>query len=293
MILFLILLLGFISEIHAAQLAVVKSSKAIVYAEASLSTPIGYVTSGRRLLVGEVVQKRGTVLPIVVAGKIAYIRLIDINIVEEEGILPGNEKKVREHTVADSLESNQIERLTGDSFVVANLNTFSMGEEWDNLSELEGLESGASAQGINVMFEYRPTNERMSFSIGLGYYSAGEEEMRFRMITVEGNYYYSPIKFGLVSMELFGGLLFSGDARVQMSAATEEARGTMYGYQLGVQGRLLPKYKFGAVAGLALRNMSFGSLDEIERQTGEFSYDKVSFGKISSVNLFAGVSYRF
>lgn len=289
----LTILIGFLPCTQAAQVAVVKSSKAIVYAEASLATPIGYVTSGKKLLVGEVVQKRGTVLPVVVAGKLAYIRLVDINVIEDDGILPGSEKKVREHTVADSLESNQIERLTGDSFVVASLNTFSMGEEWDSLAELKNLETGTSAQGLNVMFEYRPTSERFSFSIGLGYYTATLEELRFRMVTVEGNYYYSPIKFGLVSMELFGGLLFSGDARIQLGANSEESRGTMYGYQIGVQGRLLPKYKFGAVAGLALRDMSFGGLDEIERQTGQFSFEKVSFASINSVNLFAGVSYRF
>ncbi len=290
---FLIFLINILPLARAAQVAVVKSSKAIVYAEASLATPIGYVTSGKKLLVGEVAQERGTVLPVVVAGKIAYVRLVDINVVEDEGILIGNEKKVREHTVADSLEFNHIDRLNGDSFVVASLNAFSMGEEWDQINEEVGNESGQSATGLNVMFEYRPLDERYSFSIGVGYYTAEANDAKFRLATIEGNYYYSPIKFGLVSMELFGGLLFSGDARLQLSADSTESRGTMYGYQLGVQGRLLPKYKFGAAFGLALRNLSFGGLDEVERQTGATTFDEVTFKSINSINLFAGVSYRF
>ncbi len=292
-LLFLIFLINLIPNSWAAQVAIVKSSKAIVYAESSLATPIGYVTSGKKLLVGEVPQERGTVLPVVVAGKIAYVRLVDINVVEEEGLLLGNQKKVREHAVADSLEFNHIDRLNGDSFVVASLNTFSMGDEWDQINEEVGGETGQSATGINVMFEYRPIDQRYSFNLGVGYYTAGTDDTRFRLATIEGNYFYSPIKFGLVSMELFGGLLFSGDARIQLSSEAAEARGTMYGYQLGVQGRLLPKYKFGAAFGVALRNLSFGGLDEVERQTGAFSFDEVSFKTINSLNLYAGVSYRF
>lgn len=290
---FLIFFINILPLARAAQVAVVKSSKAIVYAESSLATPIGYVTSGKKLLVGEIAQERGTVLPVVVAGKIAYVRLVDINVIEDEGILVGNEKKVREHTVADSLADNHIERMTGDSFVVASLNTFAMGDEWDQINEEIGNDTGQAATGFNVMFEYRPIDERYSFSIGLGYYSAKSNEAEFRMATAEGNYYYSPVKFGLVSVELFGGLLFSGDARMQLSSESAESRGTMYGYQLGVQGRLLPKYKFGAAFGVALRNLSFGGLDEVERQTGATSFDEVSFKNINTLNLYAGVSYRF
>lgn len=292
-LLILIFFINLIPHTWAAQVAIVKSSKAIVYAESSLATPIGYVTSGKKLLVGEVPQERGTVLPVVVAGKIAYVRLVDINVVEEKGFLVGNEKKVREHVVADSLEDNHIERLTGDSFVVVALNSFAMGDEWDQINEEIGGETGQSATGFNVMFEYRPVERRFSFNLGLGYYTAGTDDTRFRLATIEGNYYYSPIKFGLVSVELFGGLLFSGDARIQLSSEAAEARGTMYGYQLGVQGRLLPKYKFGAAFGVALRNLSFGGLDEVERQTGAFTFDEVTFKKINSLNLYAGVSYRF
>jgi hypothetical protein len=119
-----------------------------------------------------------------------------------------------------------------------------------------------------------------------------------RMLTIEGNFYYSPIKFGIISVELLGGLSFSGDTRVQTASDLPEARGNMFGTQLGIQARLLPKSRFGAVAGISVRNLKFLNLDDIE--TYQFPNNpniintvNKELGKVSTTTAYVGVSYKF
>ncbi|MFA7614872.1 MAG: hypothetical protein WCY48_11605 [Candidatus Caldatribacteriota bacterium] len=63
----------------AAQEAIVVSDKAIIYSTLQMQAPIGYVSRGKKVTVGEVPRNNNRVYPIVVSGKIAYIKARDIS----------------------------------------------------------------------------------------------------------------------------------------------------------------------------------------------------------------------
>ena len=82
-----ILSLGLFSYCHnslAAREAIVTSPRAIIYSSANLDGPIGYVSRGKKLKVGEVLKGKAGLYPIVVSNRIAYIRARDIDFNVEE-----------------------------------------------------------------------------------------------------------------------------------------------------------------------------------------------------------------
>ena len=70
---------------HASQKVVVTSSKALIYADKDLTLPIGFVSFGRELTVGEVTRKGGNILPLIVSGKIVNCLLSVIGTLEHDG----------------------------------------------------------------------------------------------------------------------------------------------------------------------------------------------------------------
>src|SRR5690606_8792539 len=64
---------------EAARTAIVVADKAIIYSTTELEAPIGYVSRGKKIQVGEVARNRDQAYPVVVSGKIAYIRSRDIS----------------------------------------------------------------------------------------------------------------------------------------------------------------------------------------------------------------------
>src|SRR5680860_266278 len=59
--------------------ALVMSDRAVIYADQEMTSPIGYVPRGKKIKVGEVARNKAQVYPIIVSGKLAYIRVIDVS----------------------------------------------------------------------------------------------------------------------------------------------------------------------------------------------------------------------
>lgn len=71
--------LFFCPFLWAAQNAIVIVDKAVIYADKTMTSPVGYITKGKKVMVGEIRRNRAQLYPIVVSGKIAYIRTIDVS----------------------------------------------------------------------------------------------------------------------------------------------------------------------------------------------------------------------
>jgi len=76
----LVILLCFFysSLIEAAQDAIVKVDKAVIYSDTTLKSPIGFVRKGKKVRVGERLVRKGILLPIIISGKLAYIKISDL-----------------------------------------------------------------------------------------------------------------------------------------------------------------------------------------------------------------------
>lgn len=76
---FIVVTLMICPKSWAAQEAIVISEKAIIYSNQLMQGPLGYISRGKKVTIGEVGRNKNQVYPIVVSGKIAYIRAKDIS----------------------------------------------------------------------------------------------------------------------------------------------------------------------------------------------------------------------
>lgn len=75
----LFVFLMFCPLLWASQEAVVIADKAIIYSDKTMSSPVGYIPRGKRVTVGEVPRNRAQVYPIIVSGRVAYVRVVDLS----------------------------------------------------------------------------------------------------------------------------------------------------------------------------------------------------------------------
>jgi hypothetical protein len=67
----------------AVQFGIVIPEKAVIYADQQMSAPVGYVSKGKKIKIGEIPRNRAQVYPTIVSGKVAYIRVLDVNTEKE------------------------------------------------------------------------------------------------------------------------------------------------------------------------------------------------------------------
>ncbi len=72
------LLFFFCPKLWAAQDAMVVADRAIIYSDREMTSPVGYVSRGKKLVVGEIPRNKAQVYPIVVSGKVGYVRVQDV-----------------------------------------------------------------------------------------------------------------------------------------------------------------------------------------------------------------------
>lgn len=70
-------------KIWASQEAMVLADRAVIYSDKEMTSPIGYVSRGKKIKVGDIPRNRAQVYPIAVSGKVAFIRVIDVTTEKE------------------------------------------------------------------------------------------------------------------------------------------------------------------------------------------------------------------
>lgn len=70
-------------SVKASQMAIVTSDQAIVYSDRQMSSAVGFIPKGKKIKVGEVARNNAQVYPIIISGKIAYIRVLDVSTEKE------------------------------------------------------------------------------------------------------------------------------------------------------------------------------------------------------------------
>lgn len=79
----LFLIFFFCPKLWASQDAIVTADRAIIYSDREMTSPIGYIRKGKKISVGEIPRNLAQVYPVVVSGKIAYIRVMDVTTEKE------------------------------------------------------------------------------------------------------------------------------------------------------------------------------------------------------------------
>jgi hypothetical protein len=280
------LLIFFIGHAHGAQIGIVRKNKAVIYADLDLKSPIGFVRKGKELAVGKVKRRRGEVLPVVVNGQVAWIRVEDLALPDEQKPFD-IDRKITEHNifyedeVKDPLDQNNYLTIrTGPASPSVSFNNNVLGEQKIDVS---------NATETSLMFNHKNPYHSIHWGFGLEFVSGTTEFVNYRSINIKGGIAWVPIRFSLLSIEAYANLVLSGDFRME-SRGIGEYKGNMFGLDYGVAARLFPESRFGGVAGLGLSQYNFSNLDKIQTIEDD-TLTEVS--NLTATKVFAGLTYRF
>jgi hypothetical protein len=73
-------------NLWAAQEAVIITERAVIYSDKEMKSPIGFVSHGKKIMVGEIARNKGQVYPTIVSGKVAYVRVLDVSTAKDDTI---------------------------------------------------------------------------------------------------------------------------------------------------------------------------------------------------------------
>jgi len=285
-LIFTLLCLVLSSNVLSADLAYIVSDQAIIYSDMDLSVGIGYVKKGKKIKVGEIARKNGTVLSTVVSGRIAYIKKLDVRLAQEISDEGGNyiAPKVTDHEVLFE-EQNFEDNFSENNHMVLHMGNMATGSAWQ---ELDPQSSENTISQFGIGFEHRPELRNYSWAVGLNYISAESDNFAFKSLMVEAKFQYSIARFSLVSLDAVFGVIGTGDARLQNSFSSTESRGTMFGYLIGGQAKLFPFSKFGIIGGVEIRKYNVGSIGDVQLEDGSIG----AFESFNGANVWAGVTYK-
>ena len=232
MIFFLLFL--FFRPLISAQYAVVMVDQAVVYADINRSFPIGYVSSGKRILVGEVPRHKKTLLPMIIGGRIAYIKISDISLRGKKG-----------DPIADASYKNYLKRITElkkkpskDGLTFLNFYTGwgGWGRDVENLMNSLNRDSKNHFSFYSA-FEKRSLFHLWSWEVGPSLRYFKKNPVSLSLLSFEGAVYYTywweKVHFAL---DFFAGSLISFSCNLKVDETS--SKGTAFGVKGGMRSRL-------------------------------------------------------
>lgn len=166
----------FCPKLWASQEALVVIDRAVIYADQEMTSPLGFIRKGKKVTIGEIPRNKAQVYPIIVSGKIAYIRALDVTTEREsmesprlvaERFMENAEKKYHTKYVLSYFNySSQIDlATTNDKLVNKDL------VRWDGIG-LKGEVLVGKRWDFDILANYMQGKvERESFrafELGLG-----------------------------------------------------------------------------------------------------------------------------
>lgn len=266
---------------YAAQFAVIKSDKAIIYSSTDLDTPIGYTTRGKIIRVGSVPKKRGTIIPILLKGQIGYIKIKNI----ELGISKDIAKKIKN-------SNSEILNLgpKTNNFLRFTVEKSSPGESWKNISDKLG-DSSSNMTTYGVFAERHLANKQYYFNVGIIYSTISQSKLALRAIGFEGNFTHEIFKYKIFKISANIGAVLHTDVQVEVSGSSEKNKGALYGYKLGGEIQIDPFENILLIANAGLKGLKSSDFKELylpsenNRENG--------FSGLSGIYYSVGAAYKF
>jgi hypothetical protein len=228
----------------AARNAVVVSEKAVIWADISRTTPLGYAARGKVLRVGEIQRDKNQVLPVLISGKIAYISVEDITFSSDE----------RKRAIESAQESRFVKNIDAKSqvskrFSIGATQAFTTNKDSylfdsdERFKDFTGLQfrGDLADRDARIRFgfvsEFRQSStstgslRSMSFGLGVSWVYINTAKLKTRLETFVWAIPYANLKEGrLFSLNGFGGgalaqagldLIISREWGVEVNAGVE------------------------------------------------------------------------
>jgi len=269
----------------------ITSTKAVVYADENMLSPLGYISNGKAIIVGNPRRMNRELVPLIVYGRLAFIEIKDIRY-EDTADEEYNARRgaPREHNF-DLIIQKPEERLSENNSVYFSLHTFSAGEQVKQaFLNIQGKEE-SSFSGFNFQFIHRQTTSRFFWGAGLDYSGISTGDMKLAWWMINPTFGYTPIRNPLFSIDVYASLDFAINTEFEISNNFEnEPTGFVWGPQINARMVFFPNSKYHVYGGVGLRKYSVQNLETL-RDLNENSIDGIT--SITGASLFVGFAMEF
>ena len=158
----------------AAQNALISVDRAVIYADQKMSAPIGFLRRGKSVRIGEIPKNKAQVYPIIISGKVAYIRALDVDVVAQKKGAEFQTERFQKNTEAEHSSNYSI------SFV-RFASQISLEKDNGGLKDKDNFDFS----GISLYGEAAVSN-RFDIDIILNYLEGKNGDEVFRIVEVGG-----------------------------------------------------------------------------------------------------------
>lgn len=272
---------------QASRVAYTINTKTIIYSDENLDIPIGFIKSGRKIVVGDNNFKANTITALLVSGKIAFVKLKDITFKvnnSEIGLAP----EIKEHDINQLFLTDE-DRLKDNNHLSLSVGKQGLGKSWENVNEAySASEVPNYATQYKLFLEHRSPAKKYGFGLGFSYIGVSSTELKLDIPIFYIEYQHRLIQFSLISIEAFGGINFSGGAKLTDSIG-QVSRGAMIGSEVGGRARLFPFSRISGFASVTFSNNKFDSMDPLLNE----KFEEVVLDNLVGVKIEFGASVRF
>ncbi len=240
------------STMHTARII---TPKAIIYADEILNTPLGYITNGKTITVGNPRKKNLDVYPLIVYGRIAYIESSNIQL-EDSSQDELNLKRgvTREHNV-DIMIIKPEERLSENNSAYFNLQQFGSGSDTKNLFNTVDGVARDNFLGVGIALLHRQSTGRLIWGAGYEYDYISSENIKLDLYILSPAIGYTPIKNSLFLLDLIYSFDFSLFSKLDIkNNFSTEPTPFFWGSQLNARLVFFPNQAYHAHLALGLRD---------------------------------------
>lgn len=224
-------------EVQASQTAIVVTPKAIIYADQQMSAPVGYVARGKKIRVGNIPRNKAQVYPVIVAGKVAYIRVSDVS---TEMVSLDSQQLVAERFRERSTKSQ-----SKNFYTLAYMNFNSQINFKNEPGEIKNNDSVAFS-GVNLRGG-RLISPRWDFQLSINYIRSSDSKERFSIVEFGPSFGLRLIESKRFILKWVTDLWGVPWGNYELG---DQFRINAYGFTLGTG--LTGNYRFGEHVGLSL-----------------------------------------
>lgn len=269
----------------------VTASKAIVYSDENMLSPLGYISNGKAIVVGNPRRMNRDLVPIVIYGRLAFIEIKDIryeNTADEEYSIKRGAP--REHDVDVTIQRPD-EALSENNSFYFSLHTYATNDEIKNaFLQVDNVEKNAFT-GFSAQFIHRKELSRVFWGAAIDYSSVSSANMKYGYWLLSPTLGYTPMKNRLFLVDLYASLDLALNTELEIASNYEkEPSGWMYGFQGNARIVFFPESKYHVSGGVGLRKYTITGLNTLQDSNGNYFSGITG---LTALQIFIGVGMEF
>ncbi len=269
----------------------VTASKAVVYADENMLSPLGYIGNGKAIIVGNPRRMNRDLVPIVIYGRLAFIEIKDIRYEdkadEEYSVKRG---APREHNI-DAIIQTPEEALSENNSFYFSLHTYATNDEIKRAFLRADDADNGSMTGFSAQFIHRKELSRVFWGAGIDYSSTSSASMKYGYWLLSPTLGYTPMRNRLFLVDVYASLDLALNTQLEITSNYEkEPSGWMYGLQANARIVFFPNSKYHVAGGLGLRKYTITGLETLQDSSGNY-FDGIT--GLTALQIFLGVGYEF